>query len=152
MCSNGPPHMAGQKQGDLLEHTFSSYVRIRDVALKNYQRRGTKERSGERGSWLSVPPARLAAAADNIYIYIYIYIRGAYDMFPDFFRMALLLRVHTWNSSPHRSNLLQVQCTCCTVPTTSRTPNESPLVWACQWPSSQTLPSPQLSHNDSLWA
>ncbi len=31
--------MAGQKQDDLLEHTFSSYVRIQDVALKTYQRR-----------------------------------------------------------------------------------------------------------------
>ena len=26
----------------------------------------------------------------------------------------------------------------------------SPLVWVCQWPSSQLLSSPQLSHNDSL--
>ena len=26
------------------------------------------------------------------------------------------------------------------------------IVWACQWPSSQPLSSPQLSHNDSLWA
>ena len=25
-------------------------------------------------------------------------------------------------------------------------------MWACQWPSSQLLSSPQLSHNDSLWA
>ena len=25
-------------------------------------------------------------------------------------------------------------------------------MWACQWPSSQPLSSPQLSHNDSLWA
>ena len=25
-------------------------------------------------------------------------------------------------------------------------------VWACQWPSSQPLSSPQLSQNDSLWA
>ena len=41
---------------------------------------------------------------------------------------------------------------CCTVPTTSRRPDGSPLVWACQWPSSQPLSSPQLSHNDSLWA
>ena len=30
--------------------------------------------------------------------------------------------------------------------------HRSPLVWACQWPSSQPLSSPQLSHNDSLWA
>ena len=28
------PHMAGQKQDDQLEHTFSMYVRIRDIALK----------------------------------------------------------------------------------------------------------------------
>ena len=34
MYSYGPPHMAGQKQDDQHEHTFSSYVRIRDVALK----------------------------------------------------------------------------------------------------------------------
>ena len=39
MYSNGPPHMAGQKQDDQLEHTFNSYVRIRDVALKTCQRR-----------------------------------------------------------------------------------------------------------------
>ena len=33
MYSYGPPHMAGQKQDGQHEHTFSSYVRIRDVAL-----------------------------------------------------------------------------------------------------------------------
>ena len=38
MYSYGPPHMAGQKQDDQHEHTFSSYVRIRDVALKTCQR------------------------------------------------------------------------------------------------------------------
>ena len=31
-------------------------------------------------------------------------------------------------------------------------PHGSPLVWACQWPSSQPLPCPQLFHNDSLRA
>ena len=65
---------------------------------------------------------------------------------------ALLLIVHTWNSSPLRSNLRRLQCTCCTVPTTSGTPHRSPLVWACQWPSSQSLSSPQFCHNHSLWA
>ena len=60
--------------------------------------------------------------------------------------------VHTWNSSPHRSNLLRLQCNCCTVPTTSGSSHGSPLVWACQWTSSQPLSSPQLSHNSSLWA
>ena len=34
MYSYGPPHLAKQKQDDQLEHTYSSYVRIRDVALK----------------------------------------------------------------------------------------------------------------------
>ena len=37
--SYGPPHMALQKQDDQLEHTCSSYVRIRDIALKTCQRR-----------------------------------------------------------------------------------------------------------------
>ena len=72
--------------------------------------------------------------------------------FQTFFVWALLLIVHTWNSSPHWSNLLRLQCTSWTVPTTYGTPNGSPLVWTCQWPSSQPLSSPQLSHNDSLWA
>ena len=71
--------------------------------------------------------------------------------FPDFFVWAPLLIVHTWNSTPLQSNLLWLQCTCCTVPTTSRSPHGSPLVWAYQWPSSQPLSSPQLSHNNSLW-
>ena len=69
-----------------------------------------------------------------------------------FFVWALLLIIHTWNSSLLRSNLLRLQCTSSTVPTTSRRPHASPLVWACKWPSSQPLTSPQLSHNDRLWA
>ena len=48
------PHMAGQKQDDQLKHTYSSYVRIWDVALKTCQRRWTIGRSGERGSGISV--------------------------------------------------------------------------------------------------
>ncbi len=34
MYSYGPPHMAKQKQDDQLEHTYSSYERIRDVAQR----------------------------------------------------------------------------------------------------------------------
>ena len=45
-----------------------------------------------------------------------------------------------------------MQCTCFTVPTTSGRPQWNPLVWACQWPSSQSLAFTQLSYNDSLWA
>ena len=58
MYSYGPPHMAGQKQDDQHERTFSSYVRIRDVALKTCQRRWTIGRSGERESGISVLAAR----------------------------------------------------------------------------------------------
>ena len=68
----------------------------------------------------------------------------------DFFRMG------TFIDSTHMkllwSNLLQLQCTCCNVPTTSGRPHGSPFVWECQWPSSQPLSSTQLSHNNSLWA
>ena len=85
----------------------------------------------------------------HIYIYIYIYTR-IIKCFQTFFVLALLLIVHTWNSSPLPSNLLRLQCTCSTVPTTSARPHGSPLVWACQWPSSQPPSSPHLSHNDSL--
>ena len=50
--------MAEQKQGGQLEHTYSSSVRIRDVAQKACQRRWTIGRSGERGSRISVQAAR----------------------------------------------------------------------------------------------
>ena len=56
--SYGPPHMAVQKQDDQHEHSFSSYVRIRDAVLKTYLGRWTIGRSGERGSGISVLPAR----------------------------------------------------------------------------------------------
>ena len=79
-------------------------------------------------------------------------VRGAYNKFPDFFRMGTFIDSKHMNSSPLRSNLLRLQCTCWTVPTTSGRTHGSPLVWACQCPSSQPLSSPQLSHNDSLWA
>ena len=72
--------------------------------------------------------------------------------FQTFFVWALLLIVHSWTSSPLPSNLLWLQGTCCTVLTTSGRPHGRPLVWACQWPSLKPLSSPQLSHNDSLWA
>ena len=46
--------MAKQKQDDKLEHTYSSYVRIRDVALNTCQKWWKIGRSGERGSRISV--------------------------------------------------------------------------------------------------
>ena len=66
MCSDRPPHMAEQMQDDQLEHTpGSSYVRIRDVALKTCQRRWTIGKSGERESGISVLAARHDAADDD---------------------------------------------------------------------------------------
>ena len=78
-------------------------------------------------------------------------IQGSLNKFPDFFCMGTFIdskhiKLFLW------SNLFWLQCTCCTVPTTSERPHGSPLVWACQWLSSQPLSSPHLSHNDSLWA
>ena len=46
------------KQDDQHEHTFSNYVRIRDVVQKTCLRRWTIGKSGERGSGISVLPAR----------------------------------------------------------------------------------------------
>ena len=58
MSSYGPPHIAEQKQDDQHEHTFSNYVRIRDVVQKTCLRWWTIGKSGERGSGISVLPAR----------------------------------------------------------------------------------------------
>ena len=58
MYSYGPQQKAVQKQDDQLEHTYSSYVRIQDVALKTCQRRWMIGKSGERRSGISVLAAR----------------------------------------------------------------------------------------------
>ena len=55
---SGPPHMAVQKQDDQHKHTFSNYVRIRDVVQKTCRRRWTIGRIGERRSGISVLSAR----------------------------------------------------------------------------------------------
>ena len=54
----GRPHMAEQKQDGQHEHTFSNYVRIRDVVQKTCQKRWTIGKSGEKGSGISVLAAR----------------------------------------------------------------------------------------------
>ena len=149
MYSCGPLHMGVQRQDDQLEHTYGSYVPIRDVALRTCRKQWTIGKGGDRGSGISVLIAR--HDDDDIYIYIYIYENHLISL-QTFFVRILLLIVHSRNSSRLRGNLLRWQCTCCTVPTTSGKPHGRLLVWACQWPSSQPLSSPQLSHNDSLWA
>ena len=68
MYSYGPPHMAEQKQDDQLEHTYSSSVRIQDVAMKTCQKRWKIGKSGERGSGISVLAARYDDDADEFII------------------------------------------------------------------------------------
>ena len=46
------------KADDQHEHTFSNYLRIRDIVLKTCLGRWTIGKSGERGSGISVLPAR----------------------------------------------------------------------------------------------
>ena len=66
MYSYRPPHIAKQKQDDQLEHTYRSYVRIRDVTLKTCQKRWMIGRRGERGSGISVLAARHDDDDDDI--------------------------------------------------------------------------------------
>ena len=75
MYSYGPLHMAEQKQDDQLEHTYSSYVRIRDVALKTCRRRWMIGRSGERGSGISVLAARHDDDDDDDILYVHIFVQ-----------------------------------------------------------------------------
>ena len=48
MYSYGPPHMAEQKLDGQLEHTYSIYVRLRDVALKTAGAMNGREKWRER--------------------------------------------------------------------------------------------------------
>ena len=82
------PQMAGKKQDDQLEHTYSSSVIIRDVALKTYQRRWTMGRSGERGSGISM----LAAWHDD-------------DEYVLLFLVRIDQGVMAMNGIPHSPNL-----------------------------------------------
>ena len=54
----------------LLSHTYSSFVRIRDVTLKTFQKRWIIGRSGERGSGISVLAARHHNDDDDDDIYV----------------------------------------------------------------------------------
>ena len=58
MFSYRPPRMAEQKEGDQLERTYSSLVRIWDVALRTYRKQWTIGRSGERGLGIPLMAAR----------------------------------------------------------------------------------------------
>ena len=58
MYSNGPLHIAKQKQGDQLEPTYSSSVRIRGVALWTCRKWWMIGRGSEKESGISVLMAR----------------------------------------------------------------------------------------------
>ena len=78
MYSYGSPHTAAQKQDDQHERTFSSYVRIQVVVLKTYLGRWTIGRSGERGSGISVLPARYDDDDDDdIYVFYFCIYSGS---------------------------------------------------------------------------
>ena len=70
MFSNGPPHIAEQKQGDQLTPIYSSSVMIQDVALRTYQKRWTIRCSGETGSGISVLVARQDDDHDDDVLYL----------------------------------------------------------------------------------
>ena len=61
------PTYGQAKADDLLKPTYSSYVRIRDVALRTYQKRWTIGKSGERGSGISVLATQHDDDDDDIY-------------------------------------------------------------------------------------
>ena len=82
--------MAAQKQDDQHERTFSSYVRIRDVVLKTYLGRWTIGRSGERGSGISVLPARYDDD-DDIYNVIRRKLKPGWIVIINLFRRRILL-------------------------------------------------------------
>ena len=58
----GPPHIAGHKQDDQLEHTYNSYVRIRDVP------EDLPEAMNDREKWREMLVARHDDDTDNIII------------------------------------------------------------------------------------
>ena len=64
-----PAYFTEQKQDDQLEYTYSSYVRIWDVAQKTWQRWLMIGRSGERGSEISVLAARHVDDDDDSFHY-----------------------------------------------------------------------------------
>ena len=85
MYSYGPPHMVERKQDDQLEPTFSSYVRIRNVALKTCQKRWTIGRSSERGSGISVLAARHDDDNDDDYVPLLFQPSGKVKVFSQLF-------------------------------------------------------------------
>ena len=94
MYSYGPPHMAKQKQDNQLEHTYSSYVRIQDVALKTCQKQWMIGRSGERGSGISVLVAH--DDDDNLFLQRLIIVIKDKSTLRDIYLLYLLYYKYLW--------------------------------------------------------
>ena len=66
--SCGPLHMDEQRQDDQQEPTYSSSVPMQDVALKICRKQWTIEKSGEKGSGISVLIAQHDDDDDDLYL------------------------------------------------------------------------------------
>ena len=97
MCSCGPLHMANQKQDDQLEHSYSSYVMIRDVTPKACPRRWMIGRRGERGSEISV----LAARHDDDDVYVRIWLSHMHCETLNIYQKCWLVPDHHLRSTSH---------------------------------------------------
>ena len=95
MYSYGSPHTAAQKQDDQHERTFSSYVRIQVVVLKTCLGRWTIGRSGERGSGISVLPARYDDDDESFYWLVF--------FFMNVFNLIIIMACLT-NITPHNDD------------------------------------------------
>ena len=107
--------MAAQKQDDQHERTFSSYVRIQVVVLKTYLGRWTIGRSGERGSGISVLPARYDDDDDFIYQFIHLFFRKwgiakATSISSVFLLLSVLYNVIRQKCGLLRFQLVNVRC------------------------------------------
>ena len=118
---------------------------VRIVSLSLYRHEPTSE--------INKPcVSETTESARILFVFVFVlYVREARNKFPDFFRICTFIdstdmkRYSPPKSPPAAMHFLYWSKNFCKA-------HGSPHVWACQWPSSQPLSSPQLSHNDSLWA
>ena len=103
MHSYGLPHMAEQKQHNQLEHTYSSFVGIPDVAQKTCQRLWTIGRSGKRGSRISVQAAWHDDDDDDMDAN-YMYVKKA---LVNYTRMLQAILNKSWKQHPTKQLLIR---------------------------------------------
>ena len=97
------PHMANQKQDDQLEHSYSSYVMIRDVTLKTCRRRWMIGRRWERGSGISVLTARHDDDDDNVYKTLFVKLSYNWNFFYCSDLKSKWRRLHSWTTFIEKS-------------------------------------------------